>query len=153
MFKRILIPVDGSDASNEALPQALAFACDAGARVRFVHVMDPGSLFIGFDPSGTITADLMGVFNEQGTKILNKAVASAQALKLTADSALFDDPRARLGETVRNAAMLWNADLIITGSHGRRGVGRVLLGSGAEGIIRQAPVPVLVIRSGTAQAK
>ena len=52
-----------------------------------------------------------------------------------------------MGETVANAARLWNADLIVVGTHGRRGVGRMLLGSGAEQIVRLAPVPVLVVRS------
>jgi nucleotide-binding universal stress UspA family protein len=47
---------------------------------------------------------------------------------------------------VSDAAKRWNADLIVVGTHGRRGVGRVLMGSGAEQIIRLAPVPVLVIR-------
>ena len=54
---------------------------------------------------------------------------------------------ARLGETVADAARNWKADLIIVGTHGRRGLGRVLLGIGAEQIIRQAPVHVLVVRA------
>jgi nucleotide-binding universal stress UspA family protein len=52
----------------------------------------------------------------------------------------------RLGEAVAREAQQWDADLIAVGTHGRRGLGRVLLGSGAEQIIRVAPVPVLVIR-------
>ena len=48
---------------------------------------------------------------------------------------------------IANAAREWTADLIVLGTHGRRGIGRVLLGSGAEQIIRLPPVPVLVIRS------
>ena len=50
-----------------------------------------------------------------------------------------------------NAAKRWNADLIVVGTHGRRGLGRVLLGSGAEQIVRLAPVPVLVVRLMVAQ--
>jgi nucleotide-binding universal stress UspA family protein len=48
---------------------------------------------------------------------------------------------------VAEAARQWKADLVVVGTHGRRGVGRMLLGSGAEQVIRLAPVPVLVIRS------
>ena len=54
---------------------------------------------------------------------------------------------------VADEARRWNADLIVVGTHGRRGVGRMLLGSGAEQVIRMAPVPVLVIRSEGAAAK
>jgi nucleotide-binding universal stress UspA family protein len=52
-----------------------------------------------------------------------------------------------LPEVVADEARRWQADLIVVGTHGRRGVGRMLLGSGAEQVIRMAPVPVLVIRS------
>ncbi len=147
MYKRILIPVDGSDASNAALSQALAFAREASARVRFVHVMDAGAFFGGFDPYGTFTADVMGFMREASMKVLNAAMAQAKAAGIEADYALSEDPRLRLGEAVRDAAMRWNADLIAVGSHGRRGVGRVMLGSGAEDIARQAPVPVLIMRA------
>jgi CRP-like cAMP-binding protein len=54
----------------------------------------------------------------------------------------------RLGQCISDAARAWGADLIVLGSHGRRGIGRVLLGSGAEQIIREAPVPALVIPGG-----
>ena len=60
---------------------------------------------------------------------------------------LFDDFGQRLGETAADAAKRWNADLLVVGTHGRRGIGRMLLGSGAEQIIRLAPVPTLVVRA------
>ena len=53
----------------------------------------------------------------------------------------------RLGDTVADAARDWGADLVVLGTHGRRGVGRVLLGSGAEQVIRCASVPVLIVRN------
>jgi nucleotide-binding universal stress UspA family protein len=57
----------------------------------------------------------------------------------------------RLAEVVNHEVQTYGADLIVLGTHGRRGIGRVLLGSGAEQIIRAAQVPVLVIRSAEAQ--
>ena len=53
---------------------------------------------------------------------------------------------------IANSAKLWHADLIVVGTHGRRGVGRLLMGSGAEKIIREAPVPVLVVRAADPQS-
>jgi nucleotide-binding universal stress UspA family protein len=54
-----------------------------------------------------------------------------------------------LGDKVAGEATAWEADLVVVGTHGRKGVSRALLGSGAEQIIRFAPVPVLVMRDGT----
>ena len=81
------------------------------------------------------------------------ALLPAFAVNATAagDTRLADAPSQRLGRMVADEARGWEADLIVVGTHGRRGLGRVLLGSGAEQIIRDAPVPVLVIRGGDEQ--
>ena len=56
------------------------------------------------------------------------------------------------GMAIKEIVEEMGADLVVVGTHGRRGIGRVLLGSGAEDVIRQAPVPVLVIRAPAAEA-
>lgn len=145
MYKRILVPVDGSETSNKALVTALQFARDFGSRVRLVHVVEELTFVTGFDPSG-YSGELATVMREAGEKILASALAIAQSAGVPADSMLFDKPGERLAETVADAAKLWNADLIVAGTHGRHGLGRVLMGSGAEQIVRLAPVPVLVVR-------
>ena len=77
---------------------------------------------------------------------LDQALQQAKAAGVDADIKLIDLPAQRLGETVATEAREWQADLIVVGTHGRKGIGRVFLGSGAEQIIRLAPVPILVIR-------
>ena len=72
------------------------------------------------------------------------------AAGVVAETALLEGLDLRLGDVVADDARAWSADLVVVGTHGRRGVGRVLLGSGAEQIIRQAPVPVLAVRSSRA---
>jgi nucleotide-binding universal stress UspA family protein len=57
-----------------------------------------------------------------------------------------DKPYRRLGESVADEAADWGADLVVIGTHGRRGLGRLLLGSGAEQVLRLSGVPVLVVR-------
>jgi nucleotide-binding universal stress UspA family protein len=57
-----------------------------------------------------------------------------------------DEPGTRLGDKVAEQALAWNADLVVVGTHGRKGLSRAMLGSGAEQIVRFAPVPVLVVR-------
>ncbi len=145
MYKRILVPVDGSETSNKALVTALQFARDFGGRVRLVHVVEELTYVTGFDPSG-YSGELATVMREAGERILAGGLAIAQSAGVEADSMLFDKPDERLAETVADAARRWNADLIVAGTHGRRGLGRVLMGSGAEQIVRLAPVPVLVVR-------
>jgi nucleotide-binding universal stress UspA family protein len=148
MYKRILVPVDGSDTSNKALLAAVQMATDAGAgaRLRVVHVTDESAWLSGYDAYGGASEQIFAALRENGTRVLDDAMALAHAAGIEADQQLFDQLGERLGETVASAAAQWHADLIVVGTHGRHGVGRVLMGSGAEQVIRQAPVPVLVIR-------
>jgi nucleotide-binding universal stress UspA family protein len=149
MFKRILIPVDGSDTSNKALVAGLSMARETSASVRLLHALNEMAYLGGMAPDGTWSGDLVGMARESGAKILADATAIAQSagVELSPTSqVLLEDPGKRLGEAVAEAAKLWGADLVVVGSHGRRGLGRVLLGSGAEQILRLAPVPVLVVR-------
>jgi nucleotide-binding universal stress UspA family protein len=60
---------------------------------------------------------------------------------------LLDDLVSRVSEVVVEQAKVWRADLIVLGTHGRRGVGRFLLGSDAEQVARTASVPVLLVRA------
>ncbi len=150
MYQRILVPVDGSDTSNKALTAALQLARDAGGRVRLVHVLEDLTYLTGYEQFGGYSGDLTRIMRESGMRILNDAMAIAQAAGVETDTVLFDNLGERLAETVAEAARQWKADLVVVGTHGRRGVGRMLLGSGAEQVIRLTPVPVLVIRSGTA---
>lgn len=145
MYKRILVPVDGSPTSTKALTAALQMARTVGARLRLVHVVDEMAFLTGYDQY-THSADLINVMREAGAKILNDAMAIAQSAGVEVDQVLFDKLGGRLGDQVADAAKLWNADLIVVGTHGRHGVGRFFMGSGAEQIIRLAPIHVLVVR-------
>jgi nucleotide-binding universal stress UspA family protein len=153
MYKRILVPVDGSPTSNKALTAALQLARDAGGRVRLVYVVDEMAYVTGYDAYSGYSSELIRIAQEVGTKILDDAMAIAQAAGVEADQVLFEKFGEHLGKTVANAAKLWSADLIVVGTHGRRGVGRLFLGSGAEQIIRLAPIPVLVVRSEESKGK
>ncbi len=147
MYQRILVPVDGSTTSNRALTAAIGMAQAFKGCLRLIYVVDEAAYVTGYDPSGGYSGDLLRVMRESGQKILNDGMSLATGAGLEADSMLFDTFGERLGETVAKAAKLWNADLVVVGTHGRRGFSRLLLGSGAEQIIRLAPVPVLTIRA------
>ena len=147
MYQRILVPVDGSPTSNEALAAAIKMAKNFSARLRLIHMVDELVFTAGYQDFGSYNTDLITLLRETGTKVLAEGVASARTAGIEAESELFEKYGERLGETVAKAASDWKADLIVVGTHGRRGLGRVLLGSGAEQVIRQAPVHVLVVRA------
>ena len=142
MFRRILVPVDGSATANKALTTALQLARDSGGRVRLLHALDELAYLTGYEYS----PDVFKIARENAEKVLDDAAAIAQSAGVPSERVLIDSPGVRLGESAAAEASQWEADLIVVGTHGRRGIGRVLLGSGAEQVIRLAPVPVLVIR-------
>lgn len=141
-YKRILVAVDGSPTSNKALAAALALARESAGRVRMLHSLDELAYVTGFEYSG----NLIEIARESAEKVLADAAEMAKAAGVEADTKLIDFPGVRLGETVAQEAKAFEADLVVVGTHGRRGFSRALLGSGAESIIRLAPAPVLVIR-------
>lgn len=147
LYKRILVPVDGSDTSTRALVAALQMARESGGAVRIVHVIEELAQVIAYDPYGAYPGDLSKIMHDSGQKILAEAMGVAQAAGVSAEQQLIEASGQRLAEVVIADALRYKADLIVVGTHGRRGLGRVLLGSGAEQIIRQAPIPVLVIRA------
>jgi nucleotide-binding universal stress UspA family protein len=146
MFKRILVPVDGSDTSTKALVAALQLARESGGAVRLVHALDELAYVSAYEYS----ADLVRLAREQAEKVLQDGLEVAKSSGVPADIRLMEAPGQRLGDLVADAALGWEADLVVVGTHGRRGMGRVLLGSGAEQVVRSSPVPVLTIRGGDA---
>ncbi|GAB3773010.1 universal stress protein [Ramlibacter monticola] len=148
MYQRILVPVDGSDTAVRALVAALQMARESGARVRLVHVLDEMAYLAEFDPQGQVIATA----RHAGGKALDDAMAIARASGVPADCRMLEAQGRRLGEVVADEVRNWEADLVVVGTHGRRGVERALLGSGAEQVLRLTPVPVLAIRSPEARA-
>ena len=141
-YRRILVPVDGSETSNRALVTALQFARDVGGRVLLLHDI---SDLLYLSPYAD-TQTLVDTVREGGEHVLKAALAICESAGVPADTRLVDGAGLRLGEAVADAALAWNADLIVLGSHGRRGLQRLFLGSGAEQILRLAPVAALVVR-------
>ena len=142
MFKRILVPIDGSETSTKALVAALQLARESGGRVRIVHALDELAYLSGYEYSG----DMLEQARQYAKKVVDDAVALAAASGVSADSQLLEAPGRRLGDIVADQARAMEADLVVVGTHGRRGIGRLVLGSGAEQVIRMAPVPVLAVR-------
>ncbi|MES2227220.1 MAG: universal stress protein [Burkholderiaceae bacterium] len=147
MYQRILVPVDGSPPSNRGLAEAIEIAKLTGGRLRLVSVVDMFVVAMGVGVEAGYPGDLVPMMREGGHKILAVARAQAEAAGVGVDTVLREDFAVRVCEVVVAEATAWPADLIVIGTHGRRGVGRLLLGSDAEQILRLAPVPVLLVRA------
>jgi nucleotide-binding universal stress UspA family protein len=141
-FERILVAVDGSPTSTNALHAALSLATDFNSVVRLIHVIEESGHLKGFKYS----EDFLPHARRAAEQVLNDALALAEVEGVEASAQLAHVPGRPLGETIADEARRWEADLVVVGTHGRKGVARVLLGSGAEQIIRLAPVAVLVVR-------
>ena len=147
MYKKILVPVDGSPTSSRGLSEAIKLAKLTGARLRLIHVVDELSFATGMEAATMATGEMIQLLRESGQLLLKKDAARVEKAGLSVDTVLCDSIAGRVCDHVTEQAGLWRADLIVLGTHGRRGVGRLLIGSDAEMIARLASVPVLLVRA------
>ena len=148
MYKKILVPIDGSPASNLGLNEAIKLAKDQGAKLRLFHLVD--EYIAVSSPDGMAfsnTDDLFDALRQSGKKIIEKAEALARRNGLTPESVMLESFGGRAADFIVQQANKWGADLIVLGTHGRRGVKRLVMGSDAEQVVRTTRVPVLLVRS------
>lgn len=148
MYTRIIVPVDGSATSLKGLAEAIRFARGSDARVKLIHVVDELVLNMGEFVSSGVYEQLVAVRLEQGNHVLDQAESFAQQQGMTVEKELIERIGGRAADSIIDAAKNWPADLIVMGTHGRRGLKRLALGSDAELVLRLASVPVLLVRNG-----
>jgi nucleotide-binding universal stress UspA family protein len=147
MYKRILVPTDGSALSNEAIKSAVALAASLQAQVIALNVVPryPMSYFEGgMSVSVQDVARIEKQWAEQG-------LALAGAVELAADGAGVKAKAVTVrsdlvAEAIMAAARKHRCDLIVMASHGRKGLKRLLLGSETQHVLTHGDVPVLVLR-------
>lgn len=149
MYAKILVPVDGSPTSDLGLAEAVKLAKLTGARLRLLHAVDILSASLSPEISMATSPTVFEMLRQGGDSILAKARTTAERAGVQAETALQDTLTGRLCDSVIDDARRWGADVIVIGTHGRRGVGRLLLGSDAEQIARLSPVPVLLVHPRT----
>jgi len=149
MYKRILVPFDGSATSNAGLDEAVKLAKLTGAGIRLVHVLDHLPFSTG---EAGLTGNLLGILVEAGSQVLLDGKRRVEAADVPVDTFLSETFGERVCNVVDEQAKAWNADLIVIGTHGRRGVKRMLIGSDAEQIVRTASVPVHLVRMAVSEA-
>jgi nucleotide-binding universal stress UspA family protein len=155
MYSRILAATDGSETSELAIEQAVRLAKDQNAKLRIVHVIEQSRL--AFAAAGPVAVDLEAILEalrKSGQAALERGRAIAQRNDVQANVAIVGDDAVddRVAVVLADEARRWKADLIVLGTHGRRGINHLLMGSVAEAVARIAPAHVLLVRSQTAPA-
>jgi nucleotide-binding universal stress UspA family protein len=156
MFRRILVPIDGSAPSGRGLEEAITLARDQSARICLLHIIDDvlaTRIFNGttYMPPGYVE-DLEKSLAEGGRRILDHAAQKAKQGRVKADTVLRETLGRRVADVIVAEAKKWRADVIVLGTHGRSGLSRVVLGSDAELVVRESPVPVLLVRGRATRA-
>ncbi|MDO8208526.1 MAG: universal stress protein [Gallionella sp.] len=145
MYKRILVPIDGSSTSDRALQEAIKLIDTQPALLRLVHVVDDLQFL---DTEGYVDyAELRELTRKIGERALAKACEIARQADITVDTSLLEANGERIARVIDAEVISWSADLIVIGTHGRSGFNHLLFGSVAEGVVRGASVPVLLVRS------
>ena len=147
MYQKILVPIDGSPTSELGLKEAIRIARATGASLRLIHVIDELSFAFTADAYSYRAGELLDLVRKNGAKVLEAALEKAKAAEVEADTVLYENLDRTVKQRVLDEALAWKADLIVIGTHGRRGPSRLVLGSSAEGIMRGAAVPVLLVRA------
>jgi nucleotide-binding universal stress UspA family protein len=140
-LERILVPVDFSDCSLDALEYAVVVAQQAKASLTLLHVLEPVSYGLDFTLGQSRTREQL---RESWTKRLEELASSLRVIHISVQSRLRGGhPTDSILDTVQTLP----CDLIVMGTHGRRGISHAISGSVAEAVLRKARCPVLTVRS------
>jgi nucleotide-binding universal stress UspA family protein len=144
MFKHILIPVDGSDNSQRAIDKAIALAQAFKSQVTAIYVIDP----YAFTGAGTDFAyghsEYLSAATAEGKQALQIAKDAFQTVGIEINSNLVDGHSTY--KVILEEAAEIGVDLIVMGSHGRKGLEKLILGSVTSQVLSHAHLPVLVVR-------
>jgi nucleotide-binding universal stress UspA family protein len=144
-YRNILVAVDGSSAANRGLREAIRLAQEERAKLIIVHVLNEYYAYANLD--GAAPVDIVPMLREGGKKILAKAAAAAEKQGVKAKTVMRETLGGPAADAIVREAKKQGADLLVLGTHGRRGVRRIVLGSDAEHVVRTSPVPVLLVRA------
>lgn len=148
MYDRILVAIDGSAAAHAALHEATDLAQQLHGRLRLLHIVNQ-TPWIASQVTGEALQQIVDGLRGTGESLLHEAVTAVRATGLEVDTQLIEALGSEAGEYIIKEASGWPAQLIVCGTHGRRGLSRILMGSDAEYVVRHSPVPVLLVRAPT----
>lgn len=139
----IVVAVDGSPSSERALEAAIEHAALASARIALVHSLDVARLIALAGDYVIQSPDLVELTRKDGERLLASAMQRVRDAKLDVEGSVLEGAPV---DEILSFARAKNAWMLTLGTHGRTGLGRLFLGSVAEGVLRSATLPVLVVR-------
>ena len=145
MYARILVPIDGSSTAQRGLDEAIALARRLGARLHLLNVVD-ARLLIAEASMAVPPTDVLDAWRLEGERLVKAGEAAAAAQGVPVDSAVLCEPGMRVCDVIVREISASGAELVVMGTHGRQGLRRLTLGSDAELVLRESPVPVLLVR-------
>jgi nucleotide-binding universal stress UspA family protein len=144
MYEKILVPVDGSSTSDLGVAEAIKLAQLTRARLVLVHIVDMVAVATAAPAQ---VGGFVEAMRQAGEEILARDRLKAEKAGVPVEVVQLESLSHRVSQLVTEEATKRHADLIVMGTHGRRGVNRMLLGSDAEQVMRNATVPVLLVRA------
>lgn len=152
MYGKILVPVDGSETSTRGLNEAIKIAKAQGSQLLLVHIVNEFILDSTYAP-GFYSANLIETLGKEGRAVLDAAEKAAQREGVKAETMMIESIGGVAANLILAQAKQWKPDLIVMGTHGRRGLARLAMGSDAEQVVRAAAVPVMLVRGTAKQGK
>lgn len=143
---KILLAIDESESSQAVVHSVMARGVPLGTEIKVLNVVEPPALLLGREMSGP-DPEFEGVWNalrDQAKDLVAKATEALRKPGVDVTPALVEgDPKSKILDLAKE----WHADLIVVGSHGRKGLSRFLLGSVSEAVARHAHCSVEIVRT------
>jgi nucleotide-binding universal stress UspA family protein len=143
-YKRILVPVDGGVTAAKGLSEAVKMAKGGRAKLLLLHVVEEYSAFSAPEV-GVDIGPLLEAMLSTGRTTLDRIERRVRGAGVRPETLMVENVGGRVADEIVWQAKRWKADLIVIGTHGRRGLQRALMGSDAELVVRYSPVPVLLV--------
>jgi len=144
MYSKILVPIDGSETATRGLDEAIKIAKSEHGQLLLLHVVNEFILDYTLSPA-LYAEKIIDSLVKNGRAILDTAEAAAKREGIKVESVLLESLGGSAADLILAQAKTWQPDLIVIGTHGRRGLARLALGSDAELVVRGATVPVLLV--------
>ncbi|MBI5889372.1 MAG: universal stress protein [Nitrosomonadales bacterium] len=147
MYKRIAVAVDGSETSKIAMNEAVKLAKVMNSTLLLLYVCEEMPVVWNADGMTPFPIEeVTQAFIDAGKQLLQQDRASVAESGVEVETRLVEDYKGRIGAVISQEAEQWLADLLVIGTHGRKGINHLLMGSVAEGVMRTANMPVLLVR-------
>ncbi len=146
MYSRILVPIDGGDAAQRGLEEAIALARRLNASLVLLNIVEAYPVMIEMVTATTWEQISTGL-RDHGQQTLDRAHEAAKVAGVASACYLEDAAASRVCDVIVQTAKAHRCELIVMGTHGRRGLNHAVTGSDAERVVRMSPVPVLLVRA------